>query len=69
MTHHPPSPDTKESSLMAYITTKLKFNNYKYMVVFYQNWKKYDKIQLTEHKMDFNNLNLKNQPPSPAITA
>ena len=35
------------------------------MVVFYTIWKKYDEIQLTKNKMDFNNRKMKKiSPPS-----
>ena len=45
------------------ITTKSKSNNNKYnMVIHYKNWKKYNEIQFK--KMDSNNLNMKNHPPS-----
>ena len=37
------------------------------MVIFYRKWKKYNKIQLTKNKMDFNNRNMKNHPPSPDV--
>ena len=36
------------------------------MVLFYKIWKKYNKIQLTENKIDFNNRKMTNHPPSPA---
>ena len=35
------------------------------MVLFYKKWKKYNEIQLTENKMDFDNRKISNQPPSP----
>ena len=35
------------------------------MVIFYKKWKKYNEIQLTKNKMDFNNQKMTNHPPSP----
>ena len=34
------------------------------MVIFYMKWKKYNKIQLTENKMDLNIRKITNHPPS-----
>ena len=39
------------------------------MVIFCKKWEKYNEIQITKNKMDFNNLKLINHPPSPAISA
>ena len=35
------------------------------MVIFYKIWKKYNEIQLTKNKMDLNNREMTNRPPSP----
>ena len=34
------------------------------MVIFYNKWKKFNKIQLTKNKMDLNNLKIKIHPHS-----
>ena len=37
------------------------------MVIFYEEWKKYNEIQLTKNKMDLNIRKITNHPPSPVI--
>ena len=37
------------------------------MVIFYKIWKKYNEIQVTKNKMELNNREMKNHPPSPVI--
>ena len=46
-------------------STVSKYNNNKNKVVFYNMWKKYNEIQLTNNKMDFNNRIMINHPTFP----
>ena len=46
---------TKKKMSRRPITSYSKYNNNKQnVVIFYKKWKKYNEIQLTKNKMDFN---------------
>ena len=74
--HNPPSEEShlekdplgkgsRINSRGAYLYLSKYSNNKHNIAIFNKKWKKYNEIQLTKNKMDFNSLIMKNHPPSP----
>ena len=57
--------DSRISS-RAYHTTESKYNNNKHIVIFYKKSKKYNEIQLTKNKMEFDNRLMKKSSTLPS---